>query len=478
MPTKNTKFYSLILVLADVFVLMAAFTLAYIARVQLDHRPLVANVYAIDFLQASLVIVPIWVLIFASLGLYHPSTYNRRLVEWSKIALGAFIGILVVIGWEYVTENNIFPARLVVVYAFVGSFLLPLLEREILRFLRGLLFRFGRGIRRVLIIGNSDATHDIAYNLADTAHSGYRIVAIAGPAKIVPRGLDVQHFSSVESALKKVEELRISTIIQTDLYDSTDRNQRILNAAQINHINYSFIPGEPEFYAGKNTVDVFLGYPMISVSQTPLIGWGAITKAVFDRVVSFILIVLLSPVFLLLFVLQKIFNPGPIFYVSRRLSRFSHPVRLIKFRSMRPEFGKRDAAEDFRAMGREDLAEEYERHRKVEHDPRVTKLGQFLRDTSLDELPQLFNVLRGDLSLVGPRPILPQEAKFSPSKTALLHSVKSGVTGIWQVSGRSNLPFEERIELELFYARNWSFWMDIKILFKTIAVVFRRTGAK
>jgi len=478
MPTKNTKFYSLLLVLADIFVLFAAFTLAYILRVQLDNRPLLTPVYAVEYIQAFLVIVPIWILIFATFGLYSSSTYNRRLVEWGKIALGSFIGILIIIGWEYVSNRHIFPARLVAVYGLVGSASLLLLEREVLRFIRTMLFRFGRGISRVLVVGNSDATYDIALSLANTAKSGYKIVAIAGPAKIVPKELDVNHFSSVESALKEIKNLRINTIIQTDLYDSSDRNQRILNAAQINHISYSFIPGEPEFYTGKNTVDVFLGYPMITVSQTPLIGWGAIAKGLFDRIVSFVLIVLLSPVFLLLIVLQKIFNPGPVFYVSKRLSRFSQPVQLIKFRSMRPEFGGKDAAEEFRDMGREDLAREYEQKRKVDNDPRITKFGKFLRDTSLDELPQLFNVLRGELSLVGPRPILPQEAKFSPTKTALLHSVKSGVTGLWQVSGRSNLSFEERIELELFYARNWSFWLDIKILFKTLAVVLRRTGAK
>jgi undecaprenyl-phosphate galactose phosphotransferase len=145
---------------------------------------------------------------------------------------------------------------------------------------------------------------------------------------------------------------------------------------------------------------------------------------------------------------------------------------------MNASYGKKDAAIEFREMGREDLALEYETNRKVENDPRITKFGQFLRSTSLDELPQLFNVLRGDLSLVGPRPILPQEAKFAPSRTALLHSVKSGVTGLWQVSGRSNLSFDERIELELFYAQNWTFWLDIKILFKTLGVVINKRGAK
>lgn len=478
MPTKNTKFYSLILVLADTIILMAAFSLAYIVRVQYDQRPLLNTVYSIDYFVAFLTIVPFWILIFSSLGLYSAGTYNRRLVEWGKIAIGTLIGILLVIGWEYVSERDIFPARLVAVYALGISFLLIVFEREILRIMRGLLFRFGRGVSRVLVVGNSEATKDIAASLSHTARSGYKIVAVAGPAKVVPDGLGITQFSTVESALKQVKNLRITTIIQTDLYDSAERNQRVLGAAQMNHINYSFIPGEPEFYAGKNTVDVFLGYPMISVSQTPLVGWGAIAKSIFDSVASLLLIILLSPLFITLLILQKILNPGPAFYISKRLSQFSKPVRLIKFRSMSAKYGKRDAAIEFEEMGRPDLAEEYRKHHKVEHDPRITSFGNFLRKTSLDELPQLFNVLRGDLSLVGPRPILPQEVKFSPARTALLHSVKSGVTGLWQVSGRSNLSFEERIELELFYAQNWSFWLDIKILFKTISVVFRKRGAK
>lgn len=478
MPSKNTKFYSLILIFTDFLVLLLAFSIAYILRVQYDPRPLVSEIYAQQYFTTFALITPVWILVFATLGLYQSATYNRRLAEWGKIAVGAFIGILLVIGWEYISDQHIFPARLVAAYALIASFVLLLFERELLRLVRSLLFYFGHGISRVLVIGDSDATRDIADNLSNTYKSGYKIVAIAGPKKILPPGLEVQHFTSLDTALKNIRELRITTIIQTDLYDSAERNQLILGAAQVNHISYSFIPGEAEFYAGKNTVDVFLGYPMISVSQTPLIGWGAIAKQIFDAVASLILVIILSPIFALLILMQLIFNPGPVFYLSKRLSKFSEPVRLIKFRSMGAKYGKQDAAIEFRAMGREDLAQEYEKNRKVQNDPRITRFGKFLRSTSLDELPQIFNVLRGDLSLVGPRPILPQEAKFSPARTALLHSVKSGVTGLWQVSGRSNLSFEERIELELFYAQNWSFWLDIKILFKTVAVVFRRKGAK
>lgn len=478
MLNKNTRIYSLILLIVDTFILLVSFVLAYVLRVQYDPRPLISNVHAYDYLYTSLIIVPIWILIFAILGLYQPSTYNRRLVEWSKIAIGCFIGILLVIGWEYVSSQNIFPARLVTAYALAGAFVFIVFGREILRFIRQSLYRFNIGVRRVLIIGDSEATIDIAKSLSDTARSGYKIVAIAANKNTSLAKKGVKFYSSIDKALASLKQENITAIIQTVLYDSDSRNQLILGAAQKNHIDYSFIPGEAEFYSGKNIVDVFLGYPMISVYQTPLVGWGAIVKRIFDFFGSLVLLIIFSPVLLIVLILKKLLDRGPAFYISTRLSRFSKPIGLIKFRSMGAEYGSKDAAEEFRAMGREDLAEEYEKNRKVENDPRITKFGSFLRATSLDELPQLFNVIKGDLSLVGPRPILPQEMKLAKGRSSLLHSVKSGVTGLWQVSGRSELSFDERIELELFYAQNWSFWLDIKILFKTILVVVKKRGAK
>ena len=466
------------LMLIDTFVLLGAFTIAYIARVQYDPRPLLLNVHAYDYLNAFVFIIPFWILIFALLGLYKSSTYNRRLLEWSKIAIGSFIGILLIIGWQYISDKNIIPARLVVVYGFVTAFGLITIEREIFRMARSFMFRCGRGVSRLLLIGSSDTTGDIARNLADTAKSGYKVVAIAGPKKAASAELGAIYYSSIDDALRDIELNNINAIIQTDLYDLVERNQKILGAAQTNHIGYNFIPGETEFYSGKNTIDVFLGYPMISVYQTPLVGWGAIIKRIFDFIVSLALLVILSPVFLIIFIIKKIADPGPAFYISKRLSRFSEPINLIKFRSMSAKYGSKDAADEFREMGRKDLAIEYEKKRKVENDPRITRFGRFLRASSLDELPQIFNVFRGDLSLVGPRPILPQEVKMAHGRDSILHSVKSGVTGIWQVSGRSELSFDERIDLELYYAQNWTFWLDIKILFKTIGVVLRKKGAK
>ncbi|RWZ78341.1 MAG: sugar transferase [Candidatus Microsaccharimonas sossegonensis] len=478
MSRQNSKLYSFILILIDALVLIVTFGLAYITRVRYDPRPLLHNIYAFDYLFAFILIVPFWIFVFIILGLYQPRTYNRRLVEWAKIAVGVFIGILLVIGWEYVSDKTIFPARLVALYALIGAFILIVIEREGMRFIRTLMFRFGRGTKRVLLIGSSGATSDIAKSISDTARSGYDVIAFAGPRKNLPDSFAGHHYSYVEEALKDLELNEITAIIQTDLYENVERNQKIFSAAQQLHIDYSFIPGESEFYSGKNTVDVFLGYPMISVYQTPLVGWGAIVKRIFDTVVSLLLIVVSAPFMLVFIILKKLIDGGPVFYISRRLSRFSEPIGLIKFRSMGPQYGLKDAAEEFREMGREDLAREYEKNHKVEKDPRITKFGAWLRATSIDELPQVYNVFKGDLSLVGPRPILPQEMKMGQGRAALLHSVKSGVTGLWQVSGRSELSFEERIELELYYAQNWTFLLDIKILFKTVLVVLRGRGAK
>jgi len=478
MTRRNSKLYSLILMLVDALVLVIAFVIAYVARVQYDPRPLLHNIYAYDYMFAFLLIVPAWIAVFGLIGLYQPSTYNRRLLEWSKIAVGSFIGILIIIGFEYVSDKNLFPARLVAAYALATSFFLIVIEREVLRQIRNISFRYGKGIKRVLLIGSSGATSDIAFNLSDTKRSGYDVVAIAGPKRFLPDSSTALHFSSPELALKQIHELGVSAIIQTDLYETPERNQKILSAAQTHHIDYSFIPGESEFYSGKNTVDVFLGYPMITVYQTPLVGWGAIVKRIFDFIVSLLLAIILSPFIFVIYVLKKLIDKGPAFYISKRLSRFSEPIGMIKFRSMGAQYGTKDAADEFREMGREDLAKEYEKHHKVANDPRITRFGAWLRTTSIDELPQIYNVLMGNISLVGPRPILPQEVKMAPGRTALLHSVKSGMTGLWQVSGRSELSFEERIELELFYAQNWTFWLDIKILFKTFWIVVRGRGAK
>jgi exopolysaccharide biosynthesis polyprenyl glycosylphosphotransferase len=473
MPVKSIRSYTLALIVIDVLAVLAAFSLAYILRVQFDTRPLVHQISAREFFLTFIQLMPFWLLTLWGLGLYSPAVYQKRLTEYGKLFVASFIGILLIIGYQYAINQPLFPARLVPVYGGIATFLFLAFGRELLRFIRDMAYYLGRGVQRVMIIGGGDATKDIIKNLNNTRRSGYRVVATVGT-----RTNEVDHYSSLTNALQDLERLRIDTIIQTDLYDKAERNQLIMGAAQQRHISYSFIPGEAEFYSGKNQIDVFLGYPIIGVHQTPLVGWGEVVKRLFDLFLTILTLPVWGVILLITILLQMILNPGPVFYKSARMTRYSKNFQLFKLRSMGKQYGKHDAAHEFRAMNREDLALEYEKHRKVAHDPRITWFGRIIRATSLDELPQLINVLRGDLSLVGPRPILPQELHLYQGRGALLHSVKSGLTGLWQVSGRSDLAFEKRVELELYYAQNWSFWLDIKILFKTIGVVLFGSGAK
>ncbi|MEO5499487.1 MAG: sugar transferase [Candidatus Saccharimonadales bacterium] len=474
MPVKTIRFYTLALVIFDILAVLAAFILAYIVRVQLDDRPLVNEIAAYDFFITFLQLTPFWLATLWSLGLYSPAVYQKRLTEMGKLFMASFVGVLLIIGYDFVIDEPVFPARLVPIYAGIATFIFLVLGREILRLIRDIAYSFDRGIQRVMVIGKGDATLDIIDNLANTRRSGYRVIATIGTnADSV-----LTHYKSLELGLKDLKKLKIDTIIQTDLYDKAERNQLIMGAAQENHIHYSFIPGEAEFYSGKNQIDVFLGYPIIAVHQTPLVGWGELVKRIFDVIATVLTLPVWGGLIIIIALLQKLLNPGPVFYKSPRLTRFSKDFQLYKFRTMGANYGKVDAAVEFKAMGRDDLAREYTFYRKVSNDPRITRFGRILRATSLDEIPQLINVLRGDISLVGPRPILPQELTLYKGRGALLHSVKSGLTGLWQVSGRSDLPFEKRVELELYYAQNWSFWLDIKILFKTIGVVLFRSGAK
>lgn len=479
MKNQSSLIYSLALLVGDFLMIVAAFVIAYILRVTFDPRPLVDQIPAFTFLQIFLLLLPFWLIIFATLGLYNKEVYEKRPSEWGRLLIGTFIGILFIIGFDFISNEPIFPARLVPIYGWALGFGLLVVERSFLRWLRSKLFEYNIGINRLLLIGSSPATKKIAQLLGETHTSGYKIVGIVGQKNLVPKDLDVKHYSTPELALNNLKKLNVHTIVQTQLFDNDTRNQRILEAAQANHIAYKFIPGNDVLYTANNRVELFHDFLVMSVHQTPLIGWGRIVKRVFDLFVSSAIIMLTAPIMLLIAVAIKLSDlKAPVLFKQKRLTRFGSKVTIYKFRSMHQKYSSVGPEAAFKTMGREDLLEEFLSNRgKVSNDPRVTRIGKFLRRTSLDELPQLFNVIKGDLSLVGPRAIPEDELKDVRDKTPLILSVKTGITGLAQVSGRSNISFEERIKLDLYYVQNWSFWMDIVILLKTIRVVIRGTDS-
>jgi lipopolysaccharide/colanic/teichoic acid biosynthesis glycosyltransferase len=171
-------------------------------------------------------------------------------------------------------------------------------------------------------------------------------------------------------------------------------------------------------------------------------------------------------------------DPGPIIFRQKRITRFNNRFGAYKFRTMKRKYSGREPVEAFKLMGRNDLVAAFQKAEKLPEDPRVSLIGRFLRRFSIDELPQLLNVIKGDISLVGPRAVIEEELKFYGRKSPMLLSVKTGITGLAQVSGRSSLDYYERAKLDLYYVQNWSFWMDIMILIKTFRVVLGRSGVR
>ena len=219
------------------------------------------------------------------------------------------------------------------------------------------------------------------------------------------------------------------------------------------------------------SIGIFSGFEIQNKLLQPI---SRILKLVMEVILSAVVMFALLPLFLILIPLIKFTSPGPVFYRAHRLGKNGKPIEVLKFRTM-----CENADRELERILEEnpELREEWTSCFKLENDPRITRIGKFLRSTSLDELPQFWNVLKGDMALIGPRPIVEDEVKYYGRDYAVFSSVKPGITGLWQVSGRSALSYSERVALDVFYINNWSIWMDYYIFFATINAVFLRRGA-
>ena len=195
-------------------------------------------------------------------------------------------------------------------------------------------------------------------------------------------------------------------------------------------------------------------------------------KRIMNFVCSFVVLVVLSPIFLIIGILIKASSPGPVFFLHERIGLNGKKFKLIKFRTMI------DNAEDLISSFTPEQKKEWDENYKLKNDPRITRIGKFLRRTSLDELPQFINILKGDMSIVGPRPIVDEELLWYGDEKYKLLSVKPGLTGWWAVNGRSDVSYPDRCKLELYYVDNMSFGLDLKILFKTLGAILKKDGAR
>ncbi len=426
---------------------------------ELLHRVTVANICFLIMLLAG------WSMCLSSLGLYG----SRRLAHWRDdladvmramglctVALAALAQVFAIKG---VTQELLLGFWLL---ATVCLFAGRLVKRLILREVR----LHGRNLRHVIIVGAGDRGQHLAKILNNHPELGFNLLGfiddmkapgVIGPLKSIAQTLDDNI----------VDEMMIALPIRS-FYNEVFETIRIAEEQGIVVRFYSELFKLPLARARAEQLD---DVPVLTLYTGPPLNWQSSCKRLIDIIGATALLIVLSPLLLLITLLIKLTSPGPALFVQERLGLHKQRFPMFKFRTMVADAEKRQKdLEDSNEAGGPVF--------KIKNDPRVTPIGRWLRKTSLDELPQLFNVLIGDLSLVGPRPLpLRDFERFDEYWFNRRFSVKPGITCIWQVSGRSETSFDRWIEQDLEYIDQWSLALDIKILLKTIPAVLRGTGA-
>ncbi|GHU80462.1 hypothetical protein FACS1894191_5790 [Clostridia bacterium] len=301
--------------------------------------------------------------------------------------------------------------------------------------------------------------------------SGFKVVGAVADKKYLREDEDVAHFEELVLAIRRTH---ADMIIQTD----GEELEATYDMAIKKHLGYMMVPTHDIFLSQRTSLELLGELPAFGVKATTLVGYGRVFKRAFDVVFGVIGLIIASPFMAIIAIIVKISDGGPVLFQQSRLTRFGKMTKVFKFRSMKPKYSGMSPEAAFETMGRPELSIQYRKNGdQLDKDPRVTFFGRFLRKTSLDELPQIFNVLSGKISIVGPRALVPEELKDYADKELIL-SVKSGMTGLAQVSGRRDISFEERRVLDVFYIQNWSILLDLQIIVKTFWFVLRRRGAK
>ena len=474
MRKKSDLVLRFLLIAGDAVALILSFASAYFIRVKIDPRPWMFEFQFFDFVQTVVWLVPVMLIILAALGLYRREIFlgKSRLPEFGRLILAGVLSVAALIVYDFFIGDNLFPVRIMALTSMLLSFVFLLLERMIMRFIVRQIFKNEYGLKRAIIIGNHKNTEYLADYIAATPESGYKLAGIVAAKKYIPRDLKTHQYSSLKDALKKA---KVDVIFQTD----EKSTEYVYKQTVQRHLLYYFVPSETALSSHFGEMELVGATPAVLVLTTPLVGGYAAIKRAFDIVFAILALVVAAIPMLIVWIILKCSDlKHSAIYSDERLTRYNRRFKCYKFRSMKPEYTGMTAEEAFTKMGKPELIPKYRKDGDyLKNDPRITKFGRFIRKTSLDELPQLVNILKGDISLIGPRALLPGELRDYGDRSLIL-TVKSGLTGFAQVSGRRDIPFEERRALDIYYVRNWSLLLDVEIFFKTIASVLKMDGAK
>jgi exopolysaccharide biosynthesis polyprenyl glycosylphosphotransferase len=456
-------FYSLLLLPVDAVALLLAGLLTWYLRFKTDVPgldPAGATLSLDSFFTFAAVIIPAYLIIFAIARLYVDHREQRYLDELFRVLLGLSTGTLGLIVYLFFRQE-VDTSRFLIIATWILSILFVAIGRYGVRIFERLERKRGIGVHKVIIVGENDTSRRLRRNFREHPEQGVQVVAVIGHQDAGRIVREIEQY---------LETHQPSEIIQTDPTLRQSSVEHLLDFCDEHRLRYKFTPNIFETQATNIGLSTVAGIPIVELKHTPLEGWGRIGKRALDIVGSSIGIVVLSPVLLALAAAVKFGSPGPVFYRDKRVDR-DRVFKLLKFRSM--YIGADKLREELRKKYNERPGPLF----KMKNDPRVTPVGRFTRKTSLDELAQLFNVIKGDMSLVGPRPHRPEEiARYKKHHRKLLR-IKPGITGLAAISGRSDLDFEDEVRLDTYYIEHWSLLLDLKILLRTIPVVLARRSA-
>ena len=467
---KSELGFNLVSIPIDALMLMLAGIASFFLRLQPNviSKPIVYQLSLGKFVYFFACIIPILLVFFAFLGLYNLKGLRKFWSELYRVAVGVSLGLLVVI-LMFFFDQNIFPSRFIILASWALGIVFVVFGRLLILLLQKWLFSRGVGLHRLVIVNGENGASSVLEKIYSDKALGYRVVK------------DLRYSEQILDDLEKLYyQPGIDEILQANSSLSDEGNLKLVQFARNKGIAFGFVPNL--FEVQRNVVETssLAGFPVIVLKNTPLDGWGKVAKRIMDMIIALICLILTSPLFLLIAIAIKLDSSGRVIYSALRGGK-NKDFKFYKFRSMFSHLsvGQAYGGENAEKI-RQELWQKNDRggkdapFLKIKHDPRVTRVGRFLRKTKLDEIPQFWNVLIGDMSMVGPRAHVLDEVERYRSRYRRMFSIKPGIFGLSQVAQVSwpDLPFEEEIKLNTFYIENWSLWLDIKVLAKSFRQLF------
>lgn len=470
----NQRWWGALLRFSDAILILLAFSGAYYLRYDLQWFRTVDPAYQVPiwvYTPFALALVLVLQITFRLSGVY-PYKPGRSVIEDGyKVAAATTIGVVVLMVVS-MAFNPLSYSRLIYLYTAVLVTVLISISRGLIGILRGHLRHYGIGVQRVLLVGAGDVGRMVMRTVVARPDLGLQLVGFLddNPSK---GSTDIGPFRAlgpINNVAQTLELIPVDRVIVCLPWQSHRTMQRLLHHCELAGVKAQVVPDFFQMTRDHMQVDDLNGIPLISKRDIVITGWNLVLKRTFDLVLSALIGIILSPLLLAVAIAIKLDSPGPIFYSQERVGRNGKTFRCFKFRSMIVN------AEEMVA----ELAERNEASGplfKLRQDPRITRVGRFLRRYSIDEFPQFWNVVRGEMSIVGPRPNLPEEVAQYQEWHRKRLLVSPGITGLWQVSGRSDLTFDEMVLLDVYYVENWNVLLDINIMLRSIPAIIRARGA-